>query len=187
MEFFEIKANVLKLKDEQIYAVTEFENLYNADTTKDKSRSFQYFRFLYLYCDYKSPFSDFEDKERFKKSLERADLTRDEVDNDLIKNCIKVYQEIENSNPIIQAISGTKKLLDKIQIYINEVDFTEKIESGPQKGKLVHSIAEARKTIIEMPRIVSELKKLLDVYKEELQGKVNYRKNTEASIWSNVE
>lgn len=187
MEFFELRGGVLKVKDPTILNVNEFNEIWEGDGTEEKEVANQWFKFLWLYCDYKSPFNDFPDKERKDKSLERCNLKESDVNSSLMKDAIKIYLEIENANPVIQAINSAKTLLHKIVDYVNVVDFDEKIEGGAQKGKLVHSIAEARKTIREMPDIVDTLKELRKAYLEEIKEIDSTRKNTAKGLWDDLE
>jgi len=187
MEVFELKAGRLKIKDANILLIPEFQVLWDSDSSKEKIKVFEMFKFLYLYCDYKSPFNDFNDTKRKEESLLRTTLSSKDLETPNMKAAAKIYIAIENTNPVIKAIGGAKKLLDKMQDYIEEVDFTEKIDGGAQKGKLVHSIAEARKTIIEMPLIVEKLRELRKAYEEETKEVVDYRKNTKPSVWSDIE
>lgn len=188
MEFFKLDSGgTLKIKDEHIFVLPEFKDIWQSDKSEDKKKAFEIFKFLYLYCDFKSPFADLSDRERKLESTKRCSINEDDIASELVKKAINLYFKIELSNPVIKAIAGAKKLLDKMQDYIEEVDFTEKIEKGTQQGKLVHSISEARKTIIEMPTIIERLRQLRKAYEEETTEKVDYRKNTQRSVWRDIE
>jgi hypothetical protein len=169
MKIFEYKNFQLSLNIPEILLIPEFKEVLDSDKSKDKTFAFKIFTYGYLLLDWNSPFREYSDEDRKKESLISSGLNEKDIENELVKRFTNKYEEILNSNRIIRSIKSTWTMLDKLDDYANTVDLTMIIESGPNKGKLVHSVKEVRDTIKQMEELILKAKNLRNVLKEEMQ------------------
>lgn len=132
--------------------------------------SFAGLSFLYLYLDPNSVLSELQDDYRMERAAELSKFDLSIVDANVLDEAVRTYKEIILSNKILTYIKDTETLIESITKYCREVDLTETIEAGPQKGKLVHSVAEARRTIKDLPDLIKTAQELRELAKREMEN-----------------
>ncbi len=182
MKIFDYKDFVLSINKVELLLVPEFKAVFTWDKTKDKSKAFRVFTYIYLMLDWSSIYIDYTEENRKVRSIDSSGLTEKEIELDVVKNAFNKYYEIINSNRILRYAKAQWQLLDKIEIYVDSVDFTEVIESGPQKGRLVHSVKEARDTIKQMPELIDKAKEVRKQVQDELKESTGARGNQEQPL-----
>ena len=176
MKFFEYEKNNLKLNKPGILLVHEFKEVWDSDKSRDKKNAFKVFQYIYLVADWNSPYVDYLEAEKHKSAMKDAGLTQAKVSD--LKDALKKYEEIQNSNRIIRYIKSTWKMLDELENYGNNVNLTETVDSGPRKGSLVHSVKDVRDTVKQMEELIHKAKGLREVLKEEMKEETKSRGNT---------
>lgn len=186
---YDPNSKTLTLNQPEILTIKEFKEVFEDDKSKDKSKAFKRFVYAYLTTDWKSPYLFFPESEKFEMALEDSGLEKKEIESDnKLQALLEKYKKLMDSNIVVQQINAANTLLEKIAAYSKTVDLTETIESGPQKGKLVHSIKDARDTIEKMPKLIMqarEIRKLLDEELEEQNQK--FRKNNTVGTMNELE
>lgn len=182
MKIFEYKDFKLQLNQPEILLVKEFADVIKADRSKDKSKSFRWFTYIYLMIDWSSPYVDYTDQLRKEKALSDAGLKEEDLEDKVFQAVYVKYDEIVNSNRILRYAKSQWKLLDKIEEYVDSVDLTEIVESGPQKGKLVHSVRDARDTVKQMPELIEKAKEVRKQVQEELKESTGARGSVEQPL-----
>lgn len=168
----------LSLNKPEIMLVKEFACILEQDKSKDKKEAFKRFVYAYLVTDWKSPYLFVPEDEKNTMALTDSGLEEEDLKEPSMQALLDKYRRLMESNIVVQQINAANILLEKIASYARSVDLTETIESGPQKGRLVHSVKEARDTIEKMPKLIvqaREIRKLLDEELEEQNQK--FRKN----------
>lgn len=176
MKLFKYENYQLSLNSEEVLLIPEFKKLMERDRTKNKKKAFAEFTYIYLMLDWNSPFREYSDAEKEKEALRSAEIEAGDVD-EFVKAAMEKYDEIKNSNRILTYIKSSWRMLDKLKDYSDTVDLTEVIDSGPQKGKLVHSVRDVRDTIKQMPELIQKAKDLRNLFNEELEEDKNVRGN----------
>lgn len=169
MKLFEYENFNLVINLPEVLLIKEFKDVWESDKSPNKEYAMKIFTFGYLYCDFQSPFSEFEEADKKQESLKSAGLTEDDINTDCVKAFIEMYLKIVNSNRIIRYIKSTWALLDKLEKYALEVDLTKTITSGSHKGRLLHSVRDARDTVKQMPELIIKAKELRELLKEEMK------------------
>lgn len=174
MKAFNYDKFQLTLNEPEILLVPEFKCLFERDKTKNKTKVFSEFTYIYLMLDWNSPFKEYSDVEREKESLISSGLTEKDIDTSVVAAMNK-YNEIKNSNRILRYIKSTWTLLDKLDEYCNTVDLTSTIDEGPQRGRLIHSVRDARDTAKQMEELINKAKNLPNIFKEEMEDNIQVR------------
>lgn len=182
MKLFKYENFKLSINQPELLLIREFKDLIDSDKSKEKVKAFKYFTYIYLILDWNSPYVDYTEQNKKDKALFDAGLKEKDLDDVLFTEAYTKYDEIVNSNRILRYAKSQWKMLDKLEEYVDTVDLTEIVESGPQKGKLVHSIAEARKTVKEMPELIEKAKEVRKQVQEELKESTGARGNVEQPL-----
>jgi hypothetical protein len=182
MKLFKYENFQLSLNEPEILLVKEFKTLFDSDKSKGKTKSFNYLTYIYLMLDWSSPYIDYTDDLKKERALLDSGLKEDSLKDPLFQDVYSKYDEIINSNRILRYAKSQWKLLDKIEEYVESVDLTEIVESGPQKGKLVHSVRDARDTVKQMPELIEKAKEVRKQVQEELKESTGARGNQEQPL-----
>lgn len=99
----------LELVRDELLLVKEFRDIIQFGTGQYTPE--QYFIFIYMYCDYTSPYSTRDDEVRYAKSLFEAGINSNYVMDDLVKAGVKKYLSIRD-NPSIKALKAVSRTLE---------------------------------------------------------------------------
>lgn len=111
--------------DPNILIVPEFEIIYN----KYKENSRTWFKFIYFYCDYKSPYNNYSEED--KKFALFRDLFKEDIKEIPIEilNAIDKYNILKKS-PEEFLLEAGKEALYKVAIYIKNTSVDERKLKG---------------------------------------------------------
>lgn len=178
MKFFEYKDFKLYLNTPELLLIPEFKKLLDVDKSKDKSKAFKQFTYIYLMKDWKSPYIDFEESERHIESLKSSGLES----TDGLEEALTKYEEILESDLTLVVIKSMKESIHSFKAYFKGINFTEKVESGPRKGSLVYSVSDYMRTMKEADSIFDTIAKLEEILKKKLKEDVSKRGNSEQPL-----
>jgi hypothetical protein len=179
MKIFEYDNFNLTLAMPEILLVSEFKAVVDSDKSKDKQKAFRIFQYCFLLKDFRSPYKDYSEAERYKASQKDAGLTDKEVTSDLVVSCMRAYDQILNSNKMLTTIRSMYNAIDKLNDYFNTINFTEKVDSGARKGTLLHSPTEFQKVIKDAKYMLDTIRHLESMIKEELAQETAVRGDQE--------
>lgn len=189
VKFFDYTDHNLQFSENgyHILLVKEFKDIWDKDETHDKKWAFRVFTYIYLNCDWQSPYSDYDnDYERHCDSAKDAGFDPDgkEINCTMVNSAVNKYMKILNSNRLLRLIKSINVGIDKYEVYFETVNFTEKIQHGASKGKLLHDPKTFVSMIKESNIVINKVKELTKTVQEELkQQEKNVRGNRETGYF----
>jgi hypothetical protein len=167
MELFQLVNHKVSFSP-QALLLQPFKDLWDRDTTKDKSQALNELGFVYYYCAFKSDFSDItNDMQREAAIKELIDV---EVD-DLVRAACKFYKQRQHTIST-ELLRTAKKAINKMSEYFDTVDFTEQ---HPKTGKLIHDLGKTKASIDKLGETIKGLNNLEQQVKKELEEAGNMK------------
>lgn len=131
----------------------------------------EYLKYAALTVSVKSPYYEYEMKERAQKAFENCTLDKEDLRIPELHKFLAEYKEISEQNRIIKLVNSMYSGIDKLCSYFETVDFTKEIESGAHKGKLVHDPSKLVSAIEKADKLLNSLtnlrKKMLEEMKQD--------------------
>lgn len=139
--------NVFTIEDfipvptQEFLLIEEFKDLYTPQYNlgfpddkggKFKKRGLSESRFLFFYCDYKSEFAKYPEKERKEEALSAAGLPADYKISERLEKAIVRYNNLKTSRNL-RLLKSANTAIDKLELYFNSIDFTELNAEGNPK------------------------------------------------------
>lgn len=139
MELFIIEDNEVLINAPYIKLIPQFRNLFNKHGKVAYDRNtFGIKRLTYIYfmADMSSPIMEYPEERRKEKALEYSKLTKEEVDDECVKEALKEYKElqIEGCRPI-KTYHAAMLALDEMDNYFTNLDFSK----TDKQGKLLYT------------------------------------------------
>lgn len=159
--------NSLKIDEYSILLVKEFAELWEPVRNKCKEdptgskrlRAFRELTYIYLMLDYKSPYFPYVEQQKHEAAVLDAGLSDKELQDQTFKNAYNKYEEILNSDVILQLIKVAHRTLYKTQVFLDNLDFNTYVDdSGRPMYKPkdvmqdIESIAKARNNLINLEK-----------------------------------
>jgi hypothetical protein len=80
--------------------------------------------------DYKSPYFTFLEQHKHEAALADSGLTEDDLTDPTFVKAINKYRELLDSDPILSLIKIAHKTLYKMQVFLDNIDFSDVDEYG---------------------------------------------------------
>lgn len=136
------------------------------------------FVFLMEHEGENNPYREYPLAEKKNYSLQASGLTEADVTKTWVDNFRVHYVELMNSSRILRMIRSMYTGMDKLCVYLDEVDFMEEIQSGSAKGQKQHKPKDFISVVKEAKYLLDTLKDLEKKAKEELAaGEQEFRGN----------
>ena len=176
MNFFlwnEISRNV-EVNVGEVLLVREFANLWKPErnitkedkTGEQRTRAYRELTYIWLACDWKSPYCDYSEYEKVEKAKKDADLTEEEFNDPLFRAACRKYVELQDQNWSIKMLNAARNMVSKFVDYFNNVDPEERDELT---NKPVHKV----KSIMEEVAKLYDLHESLEKYKAIVQKEIS--------------
>lgn len=174
--------NRVQLNVPEILLIKEFSELMKYERNKCPEdpkgvkclRAFREFTYIWLALDWKSLYSDYDEQERHKLSLEDAGITEEEWNNPEFRAACRKYRDIQESNRSIKMLKAAQNTVDNFIDYFNTiVDLSERDANGKPVFKTKDVIAE----ISNLHKVHEELQILEAQVKKELTDSTSMRGN----------
>lgn len=144
--------------------IREFKKIIAKDNDRQKRNAFKYLAFVYLYSDFRSPFFN-EPSDRKVGAIKRELLLDDswslENDNDVLEAIAKY--EVLTETPIIRLLKKAQNTIEKIEVYFDQVDFTERNDKTNAlvftPKEVLNAISEIADAHAGLARLEEEIKK----------------------------
>jgi len=146
--------------------IPEFKEIYDRDKSSDKSVAYLELCYVYHMSDFKSPYNNYDDKD--KDSKIKYDYFKDTnwAPDILITLAISKYKEL-NETPSLKLLKDCRKAIEKVRNYLTTVD----MNATDTRGNKVNKITELSKAISDVGKMVESLDKIEErVKKEELNN-----------------
>ncbi len=178
-----------KLSEEALL-IEEFRILYSpaynkgpGDTQgRNRYRAIKECKYIYHMFDYRSEFSEYDDKERQIEALTSADLALEYEISIELRNCCIIFQQLQETR-MLKVLRTAEGALDKLRAYFDTVDFNEK----DKNGNLVHKPKDLMAAIADLGVTNKKLKDLEKLVRNELKESVTLKGDHESGFDSAVE
>lgn len=135
---FDNAENKLRIDEYTILLIKEFKDLWDIERNKcaeDKKgtlriKAFKEFTYIYLMLDYKSPYFTFLEQHKHEAALVDSGLTEADLNDPLFVKAINKYKELLDSDPILSLIKVAHNTLYKMQVFLDNIDFSDTDEYG---------------------------------------------------------
>lgn len=172
---FDNSNNSVIVNEPEILLVKEFAELWSNDrnkTTKDKTgskktRAYKELAYIWLMCDWSSPYSDYTEQERHKEALKDAGLTEKEWNDPTFRAACRKYRELQESSRALKLIKSAQSVVDKITDYFTLLDIHERDEVS---GKPIYKTKDIMAELSNVAGVVEQLKTLELLYKKEQEA-----------------
>lgn len=172
--------NRVELNMPEILLVKEFAELVKCERNICKEdpkgikglRAFREFTYIWLAIDWKSPYSDFSERERHQEALNDSGITEEEFNNPEFRAACRKYRQLQESNRSIKMLQAAQNTVDNFIDYFNTVvDLSERDANGKPVFKTKDIISE----ISSLSKVHEELKILEGQVKKEMMETTSIR------------
>lgn len=167
--------NEVILNEHEILLIKEFAELWKADRNKTKEdpkgikkhKAFRELLYIWLMCDWASPYSDYSEQERHKEALNDAGLTEEEWNDPTFRAACRKYRELQNSSRSLKLIKAAQGVVDRITDYFDTLDVQER---DPVTGKPIFKVKDIMAEMAQVSDVIDQLKTLELMYKKEMEA-----------------
>ena len=132
-----------------------------------------------MYADFKSPYFQYLEMEKHKAAMEDSGLSEEEFLDSEFRLAVKKYMEIIDSSRILTLIKTAYRTLEKLRIYLDEIDLDER---DPQTQKPIFKASDILNALGSIGTMSDRLKELEENYKKDLlEGKKTLRGDKEVA------
>ena len=176
--------NEVVVNEPEILLVKEFADLWDVKRSKTKSdtkgtkrtRAYRELVYIWLMCDWASPYSDYTEQERHQECLKDANLTEEEWNDPTFRAACRKYRELQNSSRSLKLIKAAQGTVDKITDYFDTIDLMERDEVS---GKPIYKVKDVMNEMSNVSSIIEQLKTLEILYKKEQEAESGLIGNVE--------
>lgn len=169
---FDNVENSVVINEPEILLIREFAELWKNDRNKTKqdktgikkTRAYREFTYIWLMCEWNSPYSDYTERERHEEALKDAGLTEQEWNDPLFRAACRKYRELQEASRSLKLIKAAQGVVDKITDYFNTLDIQER---DPITGKPIFKTKDVMAELSNVSDVVEQLKTLEILYKKE--------------------
>lgn len=169
---FDNSANDVQINTPEILLIREFAALWEPSRNKTKedpkgskrTRAFREFTYIWLMCDWASPYSDYTEQERHEEAMKDAKLTEKEWTDPTFRAACRKYRELQNSSRSLKLIKAAQDVVDKITDYFEILDLQER---DPASGKPIFKTKDIMAELSNVSDVIEQLKTLEVLYKRE--------------------
>ena len=121
---------------------------------------------------FKSPYFKYAEQDKHEAALEDSGLTEDDLKNDDFRAAYHKYDEIQNTDPILELIKTANKTLRKTKIFLDSIDFINDVRP-------LYKPKDVMADIGSISKMRTELQALEIAYKENLVATTKLRGDNE--------
>ena len=162
------------------YEIEPIKKLISKDKSKDKKKAKQEIAFIWFYSDYKSDFSAISDENKKLSEIKRIlGLPDNWKQSKELKEAIEFYREITKTTAT-KLLENTKRMLEKLSKFTDDIDFTEVDNSGKLKydmTKIITSTNQIPKLLVTLKEIENRVKEEQETIEKGIVG------NKELEVW----
>ena len=169
---FDNAENKLRIEEYSILLVKEFNDLWDIQRNKCKEdktgklrlRAYKELTYIYLSLDFKSPYFQYLEKDKHDAALDDSGLTEEDLKDECFLAAYHKYQEIQNADPILSLIKTAYKTLQKMQVFLDNIDFEEDVDPD---GRPLYKPKD----------VIADLKSIKDIRKELKDLELTHKKD----------
>lgn len=131
---YDNSTGTLKLNTYELLLIKEFEALWDRkrnvcpedpDGTL-RLRAWKEFKYIWLFCDWKSPYQQYLEQDKHEAALGDSGLTQEEWGDPTFKAAVRKYIEIKSSSRILNLIKTSYRTLEKMRVSLDNIDLEER-------------------------------------------------------------
>ena len=112
---FDNSNNSIVINEPEVLLIREFSALWDNARNKTKSdktgqkktRAYRELAYIWLMCDWGSPYSDYAELERHEEALKDAGLTEEEWNDPIFRAACRKYRELQDSSRSLKLIKSS--------------------------------------------------------------------------------
>lgn len=184
---FDNSDNSVIVNEPEVLLIREFAALWSNDRNKtkqdpkgiSKSRAYRELTYIWLMCDWSSPYSDYTEQERHREALKDSGLSEEEWTDPTFRAACRKYRELQNSSRSLKLIKSAQGVVDKITDYFNTLDIQER---DAVTGKPIFKTKDVMSELSDVSKVVEQLKTLEFLYKKEQEAENGLMGNVETGF-----
>ena len=147
--------------------IKAFKALWKRDRSVDKSQALEDLSFVYYFCDFRSPYMQYDEERRFHQLV--TDIIGDKRGakwklDDEVKAAIEKYAELQET-PTLKLLRAATIAINKYTNYFETIDLSEKDD----RGKLVHNSKDLASNIKSVGDLINSIEVLHKKVMQEVQ------------------
>lgn len=165
---------------EEAWGISAFKKLLDRDKTKEKEKAIKDMLYVYHFCDIRSDFAIYTDKE--KVDILKAELNLDSkwTHDKHIEEAVRVYRKYSETT-IQRLYKQALKAANDVGDYLEGTDLL--LNERDNNGRIVTDIAKITGSLEKVPKIMLMLK---NSYKEVIQEQVELEGKKKGSKSMNI-
>lgn len=171
--FFQLNNWQIEIVDEHILLIKQFRDLFDLEFNKgykddvdgsNRIKAFELLCYIYLVYDWRTPFTEFSDKEKHEAAIESSGLLDEEIlKQPVVMEAIRMYQEIQDTR-LVKLLRSANRAIDELRLYFDTLDLQERDDVT---GKPIFSAKDAIANISSLGKSVASLKELELIVKKD--------------------
>jgi len=150
--------------------IPPFIDLWERDKTKNKHKATKELSYVYFVCDFKSPYSIYEESGR------EAKVREDFIKDDKWKPDAMVLAAMDKYNKFqmtytMKFLKSARGATEKLQAYFDEVDF----HAVDEKGAPIYKATDVVRNLKEVGNVIESLNKVEEKVKKEIDDKAKVK------------
>lgn len=177
MKLFIFENQKLELNKDEILLIREFAELWDPQRNKmpgdlrggERRLAFREFTYIYLMCDWESPYKNFSDNERHNEALYDSSLTEKQFEDAKFQRAVKKYKDIQETH-MARLLKSAYRAVDELRLFYELVNLQERDD----KGMPVHNAKQVLDSLGGLGKVISSIEQLEEVVRKqkEASGKV---------------
>lgn len=172
---FDNSNNSIVINEPEVLLIKEFSALWdnarnktkNDKTGQKKTRAYRELTYIWLMCDWGSPYSDYAERERHEEAIKDAGLTEEEWNDPVFRAACRKYRELQDSSRSLKLIKSAQGVVDKITDYFDTLDIQER---DAVTGKPIFKTKDIMAELSNVSTVVEQLATLEILYKKEQEA-----------------
>jgi hypothetical protein len=169
MKIFNIKDFNIEIEPE-IISVSEFKVIWDEDKTKDKSKAYNIFRWIFYMGDAASPYSNYPEAQKLEYINLDCFKTKEFTPSKQVLKALDKYKELSETS-IQRLYKAVKHKIDDISEYLTNTDIDE------------DTLPSVLKVIEQTSKLVAQMAHLEDAVNKEIHTSTKTRGNKDIGMY----
>ena len=163
---------------EEAYALAPFRKIVEKDKTKSKEKALQALAYIYFYCDSRSDYQIYVDKEeRHRKVLEGQGFDSSWKPDEDVLAAMEFYESFKSEAELL--LEDTRVAVAKLRKYIKDIN----LDAVDDKGKPIYTLNTYTATINQIPKLIVSLDEAEKAIAKEISQSEKVRGSSEKSMF----
>lgn len=175
---FDNSTNEVQVNEPEVLLIKEFAALWDKKrnvckedkTGQQRLKAYRELTYIWLMCDWSSPYSDYTEEERNEACKKDASISEEEWNDPLFRAACRKYRELQNSSRVLRLIKAAQGTVDKITDYF---DVIIDLEERDPNGKPIFKVKDVMAEMKGVSDVIEQLKALEILYKKEQEAESN--------------